>query len=179
MNLFKFGTTVEDVIEFVSIKMYKDLYGIQDKCSDGDENLDITNKDDEDDGEDVEDSDGEVIGSPCKNKNSGKGRQSVVTAAIPSPNHKRNIDNDIPIDWTFPGYISFILYSPFAEKHDRLAVFKINNSYRGAASIAKKMKEELITKYNDWHNNIGNARGYTTNQQTSIDALRVQTLFQI
>lgn len=47
------------------------------------------------------------------------------------------------------------------------------------ASITKKRKEELITKYNDWRNDSSNARGYTPDQQISIDTLRVQKLSHI
>lgn len=96
--------------------MYKGLNESQDETSNGDENLDKMNDDDD---EYIEDSDGDVIVSPCKNKNSGSGSESVVTAATPSPNPKTNIDDDILIDWTFPGYIYFSLYGPFVEKHDR------------------------------------------------------------
>ena len=140
------GDTIEDVIEFVRIEMYKDLNEIEDECSDGGGNVNEINEDDEDGIEGVEDSYSELVGSPSKNKKSGNRSESGVMTVAPNLNPKRSIDDDIPIDWTFPGFVSLILYGPFAEKHDKLAVFEINDSCLGVDSISKKRNKELITK---------------------------------
>ena len=48
---------------------------------------------------------------------------------------------NVPTDWTFPGFISFVVYGPFADPHDRLCVFKISDEAPGLVqSRATKRK---------------------------------------
>ena len=145
---------------------------------DSGDNVDkISEEDANDDNiEEVVDRDGEIIGSqklvrirvvsPDKNKMGGSGEQVYI-------------NNNIPNDWTFPGFMCFVLYVPFADKNNRLPIFDINDASRGVASITKKRKEGLITKCNDCCNDSTNDRGFTTDQRISIEVLRVQKMSHV
>ena len=88
-------------------------------------------------------------------------------------------NDDVLIDWTFPGFICFVLYGIFSGKHDRLPAFKINDSFQCYVSIVQKGKEDLITTFNGSHNDSGNNRGCTIYQQINIETLCVQKMLII
>ena len=165
--------------------MYKDMNGMGDDNSDSSDDGDNISEEDinDDNIEEVEDSNGEIIGSPNKKEKLGIG----MAVATPSPNNNKtrgsggqaDINDDIPIDWTFLGFISFIIYGPFTDNNNILPIFEINDVSRGVASITRNQKEDLINKCNDRRNDSANDRGYTTDQRISIDLLRIQKMYHV
>ena len=68
-----------------------------------------------------------------------------------------------------------MVYGPFSDPNDRLACFEISDSATGT-SRASKRKAVLQEKENDRANNDHSKRGFSTDQNISMEALKLQRL---
>ena len=181
------GTTVDDVIAYVRHAMYNDIHDISpDDCDsleeenyDEVENMADDNKETEDGGGDNldeekdtsvgndDDNSADKNETPTKNCNNVPGKPTSIT----------KLSNTIRNDWFFPGFISFVLYGPFADGNDRLACFELSDAAPGsnkgrAAKRKQEQKEKDVARMND----NTNKRGLTTDQLISMKALKLQRL---
>jgi len=183
------GCTSADVIDFVRREMYNEMYDIPRDDTDSDEEEDYSelNEVDNDtigntkngdvfgdDGDDTNDDD-EDTATKTNPKSPLPTKLQKSTSSTKSSSEKRNPDDDIPNNWFFPGFFSFVIYGPFANASDRLACYEINDSAI-AASRASKRKADLLDKEKKRSNDDFNKRGFTTDQKISIEALNLQRL---
>ena len=147
--------------------MYKDMHGVA--------------------SDDAINSDGEgknlAMNEKSNKTNSGYVRVSVVDgkeAKKDSTSHGANDDNvtnfDVPSDWAFPSYMSFVLFGPFAEENDRLSIFEPSDAPKVTQPRVKKRKSDVNEKMDERNNDTNNNRGYSTDQRISIEALKLQKL---
>lgn len=177
------GDTVDDVIEYVRTEMYKEMHvNPTENDSDTDEDEEIENStqsnnlnesmdlesNDKENGGDTTVSDGK---DNSNNDDNDKEDDGVSSRAI--------IDDDveIPSDWFFPSFISFVLFGPFVEDKNRLALFEEKEAPKGThPSRSQKRKLDEAEKNCDRANDNSNDRGYSTDQKISIEGLRIQKL---
>ena len=84
-------------------------------------------------------------------------------------------DEEVPPDWKFPGWISFICYGPFVPKHDRLTLFEINDTATEITkSRAAKRKIEKLQKDNERFGDNSNRRGVSFDQELRLKSMKLQ-----
>jgi len=128
------GDTIEDVIEFVWTKMYKEEHvNPTENDSDSEEDVDIvkTNESNNPNKDMEKENDGDA--SVSDREDNGESEGIVLSDAI------INDDIEIPSDWFFPSFFSFVLFDPFVKDKERLALFEEKEPPKGAhPSRAKK-----------------------------------------
>jgi len=167
------GTSVADIIEFVRRQMYKDINDIEGDDS-VEEEEDFNEVDEEKDAQsDDNEKDDTNSGNDEEDNNQAEASLNTPTKSASKPSYI----NQIPNDWFFPGFMSFVVYGPFVDANDRLACFETSDgsteSNRGRVA---KRKAEISEKSDDRLHDNSNPRGYTTDQMFTSEALRLQRL---
>ena len=87
-----------------------------------------------------------------------------------------DIDEDqVPAGWTFPGFMSFVVWGPFAVPSVRLKTVLINGLKRSdVLSRAQMRKKKKIDKEVERSMDTTNERGLTTDQMISLQNVQVQ-----
>ena len=136
--------TVTNVIEYVRIKMYKDVNKIGGDDSEVEE---------EDSNELNKETDNQSNNNDYVDNNSvdtEQGEKNDEEATITTPNKaasKPLSTNNIPNNWFFPGFMSFVIYGQFADANNRLACFETSNgNTESDKSKAAKRKMEISEK---------------------------------
>ena len=77
----------------------------------------------------------------------------------------------------FSRFVIFVTYGPFSEPNDRLGCFEtINSSPSTISGGSSKGKAEILQIKNGRSNDENNQRGFTRDQNISIEALKLQQL---
>ena len=82
----------------------------------------------------------------------------------------------VPPNFFFPGFMAFVLWGPFCSPDDRLRTVLVSGlSKSEQASRATIRAEKKTMKNIDREGDVVNVRGYSTDQQISMQSLKVQT----
>ena len=151
------GTTIDDVLLFVRQGMYDYMN---------------KNKDSSSDVEDIGDA------KVDKTDNTTAVANSTITEEVAKDSSDSCDDSvvEVPDNFIFPGYMAFYLWGPFAAPEDRLIIFESKDApkNKGALSRASKRKLELANKDVDRASEDHSQRGFSTDQQISLEGLILQ-----
>ena len=139
-------------------------------------------KDDSSDEEDTDD---------AKTDNTSESIESVETGISPSNANIAERTTDIcesdddsvvevPDNFIFPGYMAFRLWGPFAAPEDRLLIFEVDDAPKNAAALSRAAKRKLDMNNKDMDRAYDETphRGFSTDQQISIEGLILQRKMQ-
>ena len=195
------GSTIDNVTKYVCEMMYKDLVVTK---STGD-NSDKKENDADLEEEVIIDEDGNNNDDnplPSTTTSSNSNIDSTQTSQpIPSNNNSHNPPSssdtnnnlniqskdtdkvgsnegnqlDIPNEWFFPGWFSFLSFGPFVPKEKRLSLLEISDASKVVTkSRAEKRKADKIEKDLKRRNNVMNDRGYNTDQMLQLQLINIQ-----
>ena len=100
--------------------------------------------------------------------------ETTNTTPSKSPSKHPSYNIDIPNDWFFPGFMSFVTYGPFANANDILVCFSLSDaSNDDVLSGTIKRKAEIHEKADDRLNDNNYNRGYTTDQRFTMEVLHL------
>jgi hypothetical protein len=153
--------------------MYKDLNDIEGDVSVEEEEDSNEVEEEKDDQSYDNENDDTNSGNDEEDNSQAEASQNKTMESAPKPSY----NDQIPNDWFFPVFMSFVVYGPFVDANDRLACFETSDgsthSNRGRAA---KRQCEISEKADDRLHDNSNPRGYTTEQMFTSEALRLQQL---
>ena len=184
------GHTIDDVIQYVIVQMYKDT---QSKNNiDANEVIDIDQNEIVEDETELEEeviisteNDSTTVSSvtdvedsvSTDDKETSNNDNSQVTNTEDKETTKGGEEEDVivPSDWIFPSFFSFIAFGPFVSKENRLSLFEISDAHKNVGkSRAAKRKADQIQKDAARESDKDNVRGFNTEQQIQIKMLKIQ-----
>ena len=163
----KSGDTIEDVIEYVRVQMYKDTH----KSGSSDE---------ESESEEAEPS---VIVNKEEEDGDGKNDESKADDSDNEDNEESNSEDDddeksvdVPKNYFFPSFFVFVAHGPFVPPDERLEIFLLDNKdkKKGEGTRAQLRKKDAEEKSLDARHDTAAKRGFPTEQCLDIEALDLQ-----
>ena len=158
----KSGDTIDDVVEYVRMKMY----AVKMK-----EKLKIKDGSDEDSDDDIEEEN--ECPSPSKKSSPIDSSSAASTTNSDSELNEDEEDEEIPSDYVFPSFYVFVLYGPFVETSKQLDINMIESKdkKKGEGTRAQQRKAEAREKETDMKGDTTGKRGFTTDQRIDIENL--------
>ena len=179
----KSGDTIDDVVEYVRMKMY----AVKMK-----EKLKIKDGSDEDSDDDIEEENEcpspskksspidivAAAASTTNNSNHDKSNKDINPSSHyePSSDSESNEDEEdeeIPSDYVFPSFYVFVLYGPFVASSEQLDIniIESKDKKKGEGTRAQQRKAEAGEKEADMKEDTTGKRGFTTDQRIDIENL--------
>ena len=198
MTVKESGNSIDDVIEFVRVKMY------QEANKETSRNTIILDDDDIEDAKDLEEEylddlkekklkniddsiqhdNKKLPPSSFEPNNSASTAIRTGTSDVSPKNineehatkSKSKENNRIPPkDWYFPSWFSFLTYGPFVDKSKRLPLLEISDaSSKTVKSCAQKRKADLLVKNKQREHDETSSRGYSTDQNIQLQMVSLQ-----
>ena len=177
------GNTIEDVVNYVRIQMYKSLQGgkldIDEAEMESEQNfcLDTATNDDADDHETHGSETGGIEGGDNETGGIQAGDIEIEAESVTNSNVAEDDEEEIvvPDNYMFPGFMSFMVWGPFAEPNDRLSLFNTSDGKKGGGkSRAEKRKADKLVKDQNRKDDNSNQRGLTIDQKISYEAVLIQ-----
>lgn len=169
------GNTIDDVIEYVIVQMYKDS-----KKKDNNDSDDIVEEENELEEEVIIDTtteEGTTVSTISNTNQSPTSNDPNINVNEESQGNAEEETDDVivPSDWIFPSFFSFIAFGPFVSKENRLSLLEITDAHQNVGkSRASKRKADKIEKDNARDNDTENERGFSTDQQLQVKMLKIQ-----
>ena len=197
MTVKESGSSVDDVIEFVRVKMY------QEATKETSKNTIILDDDDIEDAKDLEEEYLDDLKEKTKkiddsiqrnneklppssfepNDSASTAIRKATSDVSPknineesATNSKNKETNRIPPkDWFFPSWFSFLTYGPFVDKSKRLPLLEISDaSSKTVKSRAQKRKADLLVKNTQREHDSTSSRGFSTDQNIQLQMVSLQ-----
>ena len=182
----KSGDSLDDCIEYVRRKMYKEnnkLSGKNDESDVDSETEDIPEENGNKSGEETEEAtsdksgeevplSSEVPDTSVVHKNPDKDSDSSYHASDDDDDE----DDDVPVDYLFPSYMAFVLWGPYVEPCKRLNLILTDdkNLKKGVGSRSQQRSAIKAEKLANSKVDTTAERGFSTEQRLEIETNEIR-----